>query len=82
MKPEELASTFSRNLVAARKKAGVSQRALANRLDASPNSVVEWEKGKASPTLATVAKIAKALDVPPEALLTEIGSEILASVPA
>lgn len=82
VKPDQLPEVFARNLVAARKRSGLSQRALANEIGASPNSVVEWEKGKSSPTLTSVVKLAKALEIPPEALLTEIGEEILTAVPA
>lgn len=82
MKPNQLPEVFAKNLRAARVKAGISQRSLAERIGASPNSVVLWESGRSSPTLSSVVKLSEALDVPPEMLLTELGHEMLAAVPA
>lgn len=79
MKPERLPEVFRENLRAARIRSGMSQRALAAEIGISPNSVVLWESGKASPTLSSVVKLATALGIPPEALLSEVGHEILAS---
>lgn len=82
VKPEQLPEIFCHNLRAACIRSGKSQRALAGEIGASPNSVVLWESGKSSPTLTSVVKLAKALGIPPEALLTEVGSEILTAVGA
>lgn len=82
MKPEELPEIFSRNLRAARLRSGKSQRALASEIGCAASSINEWETGKASPTLTSVVKLAAALEVPPELLLTGVGGEILSSVSA
>jgi transcriptional regulator with XRE-family HTH domain len=82
VKPSELPAVFSRNLKAAREMRNMSQRALADKLHMSFVSVNRWENGIMSPTLETVVKIAEALDIPSEALLTEVGNEILLSASA
>ncbi|ODA28047.1 helix-turn-helix domain-containing protein [Planctopirus hydrillae] len=82
VKPNELPEVFCKNLKAARMRAGLSQRALAGLIGSSPNSVVEWENGKASPSLTTVVRLAEALKLSPEMLLTNFGSEMLQPISA
>lgn len=77
MKPSQLPEVFSRNLKAMRKLRGLSQHALADKLEMSIVSVNRWENGLMSPTLETIVKIAESLDVQPEVLLSEAGSNIL-----
>ena len=79
LKPSDLPSVFMNNLKAARKLRGMSQLALAEKLHMGYVSVNRWENGVQSPTLDTVVKIAEALNVSPEALLSEIGSEIFST---
>lgn len=61
----------------ARRKAGLSQRKLADRLKVAPSAVAQWETGKTLPELENRVELAKALQIPfselmPEALsLTE-----------
>lgn len=82
MKADQLPEVFARNLRSARIRQGMSQRALATAIGASANSVVLWETGKSSPTLTSIVKLSQALSIPPEALLSEVGLELLASVSA
>jgi DNA-binding XRE family transcriptional regulator len=53
-----------------REKKGLSQEKLARNADVSNNTIVNLESGKqTNPTIETVSKIAKALDVAIEELL-------------
>ena len=53
-----------------REKLGLSQEKLARLADVSNNTIVNIEAGKQqNPTVETVKKIAKALDVPVEELI-------------
>lgn len=55
-----------------REKKGLSQEKLARLADVSNNTIVNIESGKqTNPTIETVSKIAKALDVTIEELLGE-----------
>ena len=55
-----------------REKKGLSQEKLARIADVSNNTIVNIESGKqTNPTIETVSKIAKALDVAIEELLTK-----------
>lgn len=50
-------------IVEARKKKGLSQKALAEKLGISAPALLQWEKGLRTPTVKTLKKIADALDV-------------------
>lgn len=55
-----------------REKKGLSQEKLARLADVSNNTIVNIESGKqTNPTIETVSKIAKALDVTIEELLSK-----------
>lgn len=55
-----------------REKKGLSQEKLARLADVSNNTIVNIESGKqTNPTIETISKIAKALDVAIEELLGE-----------
>lgn len=82
MRPAELPVIFQNNLKAARKLRGLSQHALADRLGMGYVSVNRWENGVQSPTLETIVRIAEALQVTPEALLSEVGAGILTAAGA
>ncbi|ADG67969.1 helix-turn-helix domain protein [Planctopirus limnophila DSM 3776] len=75
MKPSELPEVFQENLRAARLRSGLSQRRLAMLVECSPNSIVEWETGKASPSLNSVHRLGKALGISSELLLVKFCSE-------
>lgn len=44
-----------------RKARGISQKALAHEIGVSEITIIRWEKGQTSPTVAQVAKLCSAL---------------------
>lgn len=54
-----------------RKRAGLSQRQLAEKLDLTQPAIVEWEKRRAKPLMDKLPDIAKALGVSVEELMFE-----------
>ena len=60
----EIVREFGNRVAMLRKKAGLTQVALAHRIGMSSEAVSRIENGSASPTLERVAAIARALDVP------------------
>lgn len=62
--------TVGERIRIARKKAGMTQQVLANRLNFPTASVIsQWETGLRNPTLKTLREIAKAIEVPLETLI-------------
>lgn len=70
VQPEELVSIFSHNFKARRLALGLSQSALAVRLDCHVPYISDLENEKKTPFLGNLAKIADALETTPDALLT------------
>ena len=66
---DEIAVRFSANLRDRRKAAGLSQEALGFRASIHPTWISHLESGTAYPSLATVARLAGALDIDPSELL-------------
>jgi transcriptional regulator with XRE-family HTH domain len=66
----DLLSRFARNVHRLRTRKGLSQKALADDVGISVSYVSMLERGQRSPPLETVEKIARALRVPPAALLS------------
>ncbi|HWV15551.1 MAG TPA: helix-turn-helix transcriptional regulator [Cellvibrio sp.] len=64
-----IALHFGRIVKNLREQHGLSQEVLADRADLNRSYVGEVERGTAMPSLATVAKIAKALNLPVSHLL-------------
>lgn len=63
-------STFGERVRAARKKAGLTQRNLAERLQMrSPNTISNWEMGTNRPDIDQLVKLSRALGAGPEYLL-------------
>jgi ribosome-binding protein aMBF1 (putative translation factor) len=60
---ESLALSVLRELVDARRKAGLSQSEVARRMDAPPSAIVRLESGAHSPTLTTLSRFAAAIGV-------------------
>ena len=60
---ENLALTVLKQLVDARKKAGLSQAEVARRMDVPQSAVVRLESGTHSPTLTTLSRYATAIGV-------------------
>jgi len=70
MQPAELKNTFRRNLRARRTELGLTQQTLANRVDVPHTYISDLERGRFSPSLATIATLAEALDTTPSVLLS------------
>jgi ribosome-binding protein aMBF1 (putative translation factor) len=64
---ENLALSLLRQLVEARKKAGLTQSEVARRMDVPQSAVVRLESGTHSPTLSTLSRYAAAIGVKLEA---------------
>jgi transcriptional regulator with XRE-family HTH domain len=63
MQKQDVVSTFKKNLVALRKKRGLSQRELARKMDATQRIVAYYEKEAANIPLTKLQDLAHALDV-------------------
>jgi len=63
---------FAANLHAQRKRAGLSQEALGHACDLHPTEISRLERAKRDPRLATIVRLARALNVPPAQLLDGI----------
>lgn len=55
---------LGKNLKRIRTEKGISQGDIARVLDVGRSFITNIENGKTNPTLATIAKIAKAIDIP------------------
>ena len=60
---------FGRNMKRIRKEKGITQGDISRALKLARSFISNIENGKANPTLATVTRIAKVLQVPPSELL-------------
>ena len=56
----------------ARKKLGMSQAELGQRVGVTQTAVCRWESGAKQPSLSNLLKLSKALDVPMDELLNDI----------
>lgn len=65
----DLLTRFAGNVRRLRAKKKLSQKALADKVGISVSYVSMLERGQRSPPLETIEKMAKALGVPPAALL-------------
>jgi transcriptional regulator with XRE-family HTH domain len=65
----DLLTRFAGNVRRLRAKKKISQKALADKVGISVSYVSMLERGQRSPPLETIEKMAKALGVPPAALL-------------
>jgi transcriptional regulator with XRE-family HTH domain len=63
MQKEDVVPTFKKNLVALRKKRGLSQRELAKKMGATQRIVAYYEKEAANIPLTKLQDLARALDV-------------------
>ncbi len=60
---------LGQNLKRIRTRRGISQNALAKKLNIDRSFITNIEGGKTNPTLATIAKLAKSLGVSPKNLV-------------
>ena len=80
MDDEKVKYRIGANIAAYRKRDGLTQASLAEKLNYSDKAVSKWERDRSLPDLQTLAQLAKILDVSPEALLPEQAAS--APVPA
>ena len=64
--------TFARNLRAERQRLELSQEALGYACNLDTSEVSRLERSQRDPRLATIVKLARALDIPPAKLLDGI----------
>jgi transcriptional regulator with XRE-family HTH domain len=64
--------TFAANLRAERKRLKLSQEALGHCCDLNMSEISRLERSKRDPRLATIVKLARALEIPPAKLLDGI----------
>ncbi len=67
--PDPLLSEFGERLRELRRERGISQNKLVRRMDIDHVAIWRIEKGLREPRLKMILRLAKALGVPPEALL-------------
>ena len=67
----DILAQVGRNLRLLRKQKGLSQEKLSFEAGLHRTYISDIERGKKNPTVKSLAKIAKALDVPPARLLAE-----------
>lgn len=72
----------SGKILQCRKKAGLSQEALAERIGVSRQAVSKWETGEAMPELPTVVALAKEFGVTTDWLLSDAAEIPAAEIPA
>jgi transcriptional regulator with XRE-family HTH domain len=63
---------FATNLRAERKRLKLSQEALGHSCDLNMSEISRLERSQRDPRLATIVKLAKALEIPPARLLDGI----------
>ena len=73
---------FGTMLKAMREKAGLSQAALAERAGLSVRNIQNWEQGHRIPRAQVLLRLARAVGVPVEQLLSGIGGTESLSAPA
>jgi len=69
MRTEQISTAFGRVLREQRDSQGLSQEALALSADVDRTFVSQIERGIRQPTLTTLCKLAKALDIQPSTLV-------------
>ena len=63
MRPGVFEKEFGQRVKAARRKEGLTQREMAEKLFVTPNTVLSWEQGRRQPNLFTVCQLAQILHV-------------------
>jgi transcriptional regulator with XRE-family HTH domain len=66
-----IAQRFAWNLRIARKRADLSQRALAAKMGRDQGRIAEWESGRCLARTEAIVRIAEALEIEPGELLRE-----------
>lgn len=60
---------MSKSIIAQRKKRGLTQEELAEKLDVSPATISKWERGISTPELSMVCKLADCFEITVDELL-------------
>lgn len=71
MEDEKLKRRIGANIAAWRKRMGLTQAQLAERLNYSDKAVSKWERGESIPDVLTLLQLAKALDTTVDILLAD-----------
>ncbi len=71
MEEEKLKIRIGSNISAYRKKAGLTQAALAEKLNYSDKAISKWERGESVPDVLTLMTLAEQLETSVEALLSD-----------
>ena len=71
MEENRIKSILAQKLTAYRKRAGMTQAELAEKLNYSDKSISKWERGDGMPDLLVLCKLADLYDVPLDAFLRE-----------
>ena len=71
MDAEKLKSMIGRNISAYRKRAGLTQAGLAEKLNYSDKAVSKWERGESVPDVLTLAQLAECFGITVNDLLTD-----------
>ena len=66
-----IAQRFAWNLRIARKRADLTQRALADRMGRTQERIAEWESGRCLARTVAIVRLAEALEIEPGELLRE-----------
>lgn len=71
MDSEKLKNQLGSNIAAHRKRFGLTQAALAEKLNFSDKAVSKWERGESIPDVVTLAHLAELFDVPMDVLVRD-----------
>ncbi len=71
MEDEKLKSQIGENIAAYRKKAGLTQAGLAEKLNYTDKAVSKWERGESIPDVLTLVQLAEQFDITVNDLLTD-----------
>ncbi|MBO5078686.1 MAG: helix-turn-helix transcriptional regulator [Oscillospiraceae bacterium] len=71
MNDEKLKNQLGANIAALRKRSGMTQAALAERINFSDKAVSKWERGESIPDVLTLMELAQTFDVSVDALLRD-----------
>ena len=68
---KDIKEIIAQNLVELRKKSGLTQNELAEKLNYSDNTISRWEHAEITPSVESLAQIAQIYNVPVEVLIKE-----------
>lgn len=71
MDDEKLKFRIGANIAAYRKRAGLTQAGLAERLNYSDKAISKWERGESVPDVLTIMQLAEQFDIPVSELLAD-----------